>query len=195
MKYSLSEINELIRNRRSIYPKQFSDREVHREQIQVMIENARWAPSHKMTEPWRFVVFMAEAKDQFGKFHAELYKQESGEAFTQMKYDKLRSNADLSSAVIAIVMKRDEKESVPENEELAAVACAVQNMHLTATAFGLGGYWGSGGMTYNPKMRDYLGFGEKDKVLGFFYLGYPKIEWPRKPVRKEVREITDWRTE
>lgn len=193
MKFSLSEINEVIRNRRSIYPKQFSDRKVHKEQIQVMIENARWAPSHKLTEPWRFVVFMEEGKDKFGQFHAELYKKEIGDDFSQLKFDKIKNNADRSSAVIAIVMKRDEKKSVPEQEELAAVACAVQNMHLTATAFGLAAYWGSGGMTYNPKMREYLGFGDEDKVLGFFYVGYPEIEWPRKPVRKQVREITDWR--
>jgi nitroreductase len=90
-------------------------------------------------------------------------------------------------------MKRDERESVPMEEEIAAVACAVQNMHLTATAFGLGAYWGTGGMTYHPKMREYLGFTEKDRVMGLFYVGYPNIEWPRKSIRKQVREITEWR--
>ena len=35
---------------------------------------------------------------------------------------------------------------MPEWEETAAVACAVQNMHLTLTAEGLAGYWSSGGV-------------------------------------------------
>ena len=193
MKFSLSEINEVIRSRRSIYPKQFSSRKVHAEQIQVMIENARWAPSHRLTEPWRFVVFQDDAKNDLGAFHAALYEKESGESFNAFKKEKILMNASKSSAIISVVLKRDELKRVPRKEEYASVSCAVQNLHLTATAFGIGGYWGTGAMTYHPEMRAHLGFEEQDEVVGFFYLGYPEIEWPRKQVRKQVREITEWR--
>ena len=57
MRYNLSEITELIRNRRTIYPEQFSDRKVHLEQIELILNNAQWAPTHGNTQPWRFVVF------------------------------------------------------------------------------------------------------------------------------------------
>ena len=60
MKYNLSEITDLIRNRRTIYPEQFSDRKVHKEQIELILRNSQWAPTHGNTQPWRFVVFTEE---------------------------------------------------------------------------------------------------------------------------------------
>ena len=74
MKYNLSEINEVIRNRRTIYPKHFSSRKVHREQVEAMLENARWAPTHKMTQPWHFKVFMGEGLQKLAAFYEERAK-------------------------------------------------------------------------------------------------------------------------
>ncbi len=158
----------------------------------MMLENARWAPTHKMTQPWSFEVFMGEACTRFGKDHAEMYKAASGDAFMEKKYEKIQMNAAKSSAIIAICMKRDEEERIPLQEEISAVSMAVQNLHLTATAYGIGGYWGSGGMTYSAEMKKYLGLKEADRCLGFFYLGYPDIDWPRKTLRDEVRMFTKW---
>ena len=42
MRFNLSEINELIRSRRTIYPEQFSDRKVHKEQIELAWHRLRW---------------------------------------------------------------------------------------------------------------------------------------------------------
>ncbi len=193
MKYSLSEINEVIRNRRSIYPKQFSDRPVHKEQIKLLLENARWAPTHKMTEPWRFKVFMGNGRSKLAEFHAQAYKGETApDKFLERKYEKIRFNVMQSSAVIAIIMKRDPEHRVPEEEEVCSVACAVQNMHLTATAYGIGLYWGSGGMTRSESMKKFLGLDEEDRCLGFLYIGYPKGDWPRKTLRNEPRLFTEW---
>ena len=86
-------------------------------------------------------------------------------------------------------MKRDEKERLPEIEEVEAVACAVQNMCLTATAYGLGSYWGSGGITYFEDAKSFFGLGAKDKLLGFLYLGIPKTMPPagkRRPIEEKV---------
>ena len=58
MKYNLSEITDLIKNRRTIYPEQYSDRKIHKEQIEVLLNNAIWAPSHGLTQPLAFKVFM-----------------------------------------------------------------------------------------------------------------------------------------
>ena len=61
MRYNLSEITEIIRDRRSIYPEQYSKRKIHREQIELLLNNAIWAPSHGLTQPWRFVVLQDNA--------------------------------------------------------------------------------------------------------------------------------------
>lgn len=193
MKYNLSEILEVIENRRTIRPEQFSERKVHKEIVAMMMDAARWAPTHRFTQPWRFKAFMGESLLQFGKDHAEMYKQSvDKENFDQKKYDKLVSRAEVSSAVIAICMKRDEKHSVPEVEEVLAVGCAVQNMHLVGTAYGIGCYWNTGGMTFSKEMHDYLNLGTEDKVLGLYYVGYPAIDWP-KGQRRPLEYYTEWR--
>ena len=192
MKYNLSEINEVIRNRRSIYPEQHSGRQVHREVIEDLLENARWAPTHKLTQPWYFKIFQGDGLQKLAEFHAETYKEITPEEnFRERKYNKLRERTLKSSAVIAVAMKRDPKESVPEVEEVCAVACAVQNMALTATAYGLAFYWSTGGLTFHSTMREFLGLEEKDKVLGLIYLGYPDMDWP-KGQRRPQEYYTDW---
>jgi nitroreductase len=191
MRYNLSEVLEVIKNRRSIYPEQYSERKVSKEQLEKMLEAARWAPTHKLTQPWRFKVFYGEkALKKFADFHAETYKKITPpEDFSEMKYNKLKTRPLMASAVIAVCMERNPK--VPEIEEIEAVACAVQNMHLIATAYGLGAYWGTGGLTYHPEMKKFLGLKEDDKCLGLFHVGYPKIEWP-KGQRKPMEYYTEW---
>ena len=193
MRFNVSEINECIRTRRTIAPEFFSNRKVQKELIEVMLENARWAPTHKLTQPWRFKVFYGKGLESFSEWHAETYKQVTPEdQFKAPKYRKMKERPLMASAIIAVIMKRDEKESLPEVEEIAAVSAAVQNMYITASAYGLAAYWGSGGLTYTQEMKDYLGIGEKDMCLGLFYVGYPSIEWPKKTERMERRLVTEW---
>ncbi|MDA9563595.1 nitroreductase [Flavobacteriales bacterium] len=195
MKYNLSEITEVIQNRRSIYPKDFSQRKVHREMIEKMLDNARWAPTHGLTQPWLFRVFMGEGLNKLAAFHADTYKAITpADQFLERKYEKLSANVMRSSAVIALCMKRQEIEKIPEIEEIEAVACATQNMHLTATAYGLGAYWSTGGLTYSQEMKTFLELEDKDKCLGLFYVGYPDVDWP-KSQRQPIEYYTEWVTE
>ncbi|KUG09349.1 nitroreductase family protein [Solirubrum puertoriconensis] len=186
-------INELVRARRSIQPVQFvPDKQVPDEVVQQLLENANWAPTHKRTEPWRFVVFSGEGRRKLAEFQAELYRQQAGPNFDEKKYQKLLHNPMRSSHVIAIGLKRHFV--LPEEEEVAAVACAVQNLHLTATAYGLGGYWGSGGITYMEEAKPFFGLAPEDKLLGFFYLGYVQTE-PGSNIRKPIADKVTWVTE
>jgi nitroreductase len=86
-------------------------------------------------------------------------------------------------------MKRDEKKSVPEIEEIGAVFCAIENMYLTATAYGVGCYLSTGGITYFEEAKEFFGPGREDRLIGFFNLGMPRIDWPlgkRKPIEDKV---------
>ena len=88
-------------------------------------------------------------------------------------------------------MKRQEEERISELDEIMAVAAAVQNMHLTCTAYGLAAFWSTPGFMKTDDMKEFLGLGEKDRCLGFFYLGYPENEWP-KGRRKPIEYVTEW---
>ena len=195
MEYNVEEINRLIRNRRSVFPKQFeAGRKIDDAIVQEILENATWAPNHGHTEPWRFVVFTDGGLQKLATFQAELYKKEAGENFKEATYQTLSNNPLKASHVIALCMKRDPNKKFPEVEEIAAASCAVQNIYLSVTAYGLGGYWTTGGVTYKQSAKEFFGLGEDDKLLGFFYLAHvavPSVAGKRKPVEEKVEWVKE----
>ncbi len=190
-----AQLNELIKNRRSVFPKQFAEGKVVPDEIITQIlENASWAPSHGQTEPWRFVVFTGEGLKKLAHFQSELYKESSGERFKEATYANLQSNPLKASHIIALCMKRDPNKKFPEIEEIEAVSAAVQNIYLSVTAYGLGGYWTTGGITYNEKAKPFFGLDEDDKLLGFFYIAYVEVPSPagkRKPLEEKVSWVRE----
>lgn len=195
MRFNLSEVTELIRERRTIYPEQFSKRKVHKEQIELILNNAQYAPTHGNTQPWRFKVFTDEGRQTLSDFLVETYKsQTQQEEQRSTTIAKLTNRPLNSSVVIAVCMKRQEEEKILEIEEIEAVACAIQNMHLTATAYGLGAFWSTPKLIYTEEMNTFLHLDKKDKCLGLFYIGYPAIEWPKKH-RKPLEYTTEWKTQ
>lgn len=192
MRYNISEITELIKDRRTITPEFYSDRVVHREIVENVLNAAIWAPTHGKTQPWRFKVFMEEGRQKLADFLGKTYLELTPpEMQNDMKLAKMMTRTMKSSVVIAIVMERQLTEKIPEIEEVEAVACAVQNMHLALTAYGIGGFWATPKLIYHPKMNDFLQIGEKDKCLGLFYMGYTREEWP-KGQRKPIEYVTEW---
>lgn len=192
MRYNLSEIKSVIEDRRSIRPECFSSRKVHKEIVMELLDAAKWAPTHRYTQPWHFNVFTGEGLQKLSEFQSELYRTKKDDDFKQEKFDKLKERPLMATAIIGICMKRDEAERNPIDEELAAVSMAVQNMMLVAAAHGIGAFWSSGGVTYLSETKEFMGLGEKDKFLGFLYLGYPQDGWPRKTRRKPQEYFTDW---
>lgn len=183
--------NDLIKSRRSVFQQQYSGERVDDNIVQQMLENANWAPNHKMTEPWRFIVYTGDGIHQLAEAQAALYKKVTTEdgTYKEDRYQSLLTKPLLSSHIIAVGMRRDEKKSVPEIEEIGAVYCAVQNMYLTATAYGVGCYLSSGGITYFDEARELFGLRADDRLLGFLHIGIPKGPLPegkRRPVSEKV---------
>ncbi len=188
--FDVDQVNLLIHSRRSVYTNQFiSGKPIPEEIIRQLLENANWAPTHKNTEPWRFVIFSGNGLKKLAEFQAALYKKNSGERYKEEKFEKLLKTPTECSHVIALCMKRSLDVNIPEIEEIAAVACAVQNLYLSACAYGLGGYWGTGGITYDEEAKPFFSLGEKDRLMGFFYLGFVRVPSPkgfRKPVEDKI---------
>lgn len=195
MKYNLSEITDLIRDRRTVYPEAFSSRKIQKEQIELLLNNAIWAPTHGKTQPWRFTVFMENGLESLAECLAEAYVSSTPpEQQNDLKLAKFLNRPKLSAAVIAVAMKRDETGRISEQDEMAAVAAAVQNMLLTATAYGIGSFWSTPGILNTALLRSFLDLAETDKCIGLIYLGYPKEEWPSGQ-RKPIEYLTTWRAQ
>ncbi len=194
MSFNAELINEVIQRRRSVFLQQYTGESVDDTVIHQMLQNANWAPTHKFTEPWRFVVFTGDGLKALGDFQADLYREltQRDGTFKEDRYENLRRKPLLSSYIIAVCMKRDTKNSIPEIEEIGAVFCAVQNMHLTATAYGVGAYLSTGGITYFDEAKEFFGLSKDDKLLGFLHVGMPKGDLSlgkRKGMDEKVRWV------
>jgi nitroreductase len=166
--------NEIIESRRSTFPYQFEKgKHIPDEIIRQILENANRAPTHKKTEPWRFTIFTGEGLQRFSQMQAEIYTRYAGDKFKDTKLLNLINYPLMSSHVIAIGMKRSKEQVVPEIEEIIAIGCAIENIYLTVNAYGLGGYLSTGGITYLEEAKSYFDLEDEDKLIGFFYIGYP----------------------
>jgi nitroreductase len=188
----LSQITALIRARRSVKPPDYEfERPVAAELWRGLLENAIWAPTHGLTEPWRFHVFEGAARRRLADALQQAYRESTPEAeFRADKFDKLAANPRLAPLVIAIVLER-RSAKVPEIEEIEAVACAVQNLLLSATAAGLASFWSSPPVLDAPHFQSWLGLAETDRCLGLIYLGWPRAGLPlprvgRRPLEEKL---------
>lgn len=181
-------IFDLIKKRRSIFPVQYNDKPMAKTDIEKVLEAANWAPTHKKTEPWRFRVMQGEIQEKLGLFLSLKYL-ETDPSPKEFKAKKLIENPKLAGAVIAICMQRDSMKSVPEWEEIAAVAMAVQNMWLACTELGIGAYWSSPGLI--KYMGEFFDMNENEACLGFFYMGHYDGEIPDS-ARTPIENKTVW---
>ncbi|MGV6829005.1 MAG: nitroreductase family protein [Flavobacteriales bacterium] len=180
-------IEQVIQQRRSVYPPQYNHTPIQKQEIEELLEAANFAPTHKKTQPWRFkVMHSKESREAFGEALSNAYKTFAPK-FSNIMYKKISQKPVMAGAVIAICMQRDEQ--IAEWEEMAAVAMAVQNMWLLASEKKIGAYWGT--PPFAPLLKNFLNLKEGEQCLGFFFLGntnlYPE-DWDRKP----VTELTEW---
>ncbi len=186
-----SNFNDIIKNRRATPPKFLAKKEISKEVIHEILENANWAPNHKNTEPWRFKVYTGESKQKLGNtIHSLLVeKLELGEPINPLKVDKFKSSIGNVPVAIAIILERDAAERVPEWQEIAAVSMAVQNMWLSATHLGLGAFWAT--PDFLPLLNDIIEIQPGQKLLGFFYIGHIAMDFPS-PGRGDIEAKVEW---
>lgn len=163
-----SVLKKIIENRRSVFPKDYQDSPIDDEILEQILTSANFAPNHKKTKPWRLKVFRNEDKTLLGQKLAEVYKTTvSPETFLEKKYLDISNKIEKADAIITISVNFSGL--LPEWEEIAATAMAVQNMYLTASVNSVGCYWSTPGMIRH--LAEFLGLEENQKCYGLFYLG------------------------
>lgn len=186
-----ADIASLIANRRTVKPDRYTGKTIDDQVIEQLLEAANWAPTHGYTEPWRFIVYTEEGKEELISILNKLDVEAAGE--NEIRYQKLRARVMQSSHIIAIGMQRGENPKIPVIEEAQSVAMAVQNMWLLASSMGIGAYWSTGAQAYNAPLTEALGWDlDRDLAMGFFYIGDFEGEWPAGRRISSVGEKTRW---
>ncbi len=185
-------LSNIIKSRRSIFPASYIQKEIPVAVLEQILESANYAPTHKLTQPWRFTVIRKEAKTRLGEMLGQLYKElVPADKFLQKKFDSFSEKTSQADCILAINIQFH-PDKVPAWEEIAAVGCAVQNMALTAESLNVGGYWSSPPLI--ESLGEFLGLKENEKCYGLFYLGYHEeatLKLNRTPIAEKVKWMED----
>lgn len=164
------------RTRRSIKPASMDGtRPVPHELLVEILTDAHWAPTHGMTQPWRFHVFVGDGRVRLADALQSIYDTTtpSGEIRPD-KRTKLRDGVLQAPVCIAVSALTDTGGRISKLDEICATACAVQNLMLSAHQRGVGSYWSTPPVACQAAFTDWLGFDSRHTAMGLVYLGYPK---------------------
>lgn len=166
------DVDDAIRSRRT--HKAFAPDPLPRALIDELLELARWAPNHNLTNPWRFRVLGPQA--------LEALKRAAGpEAATKL---------ERAPTLIAATAKRSE-DPLQDEEDLCATACATYAVLLAAHARGLAGYWRTPGVLRTSAGLEALGIGGDERFVALIHLGWPRQE-RQPPERLPQQDVVNY---
>ncbi len=161
------ELEEAIRTRRT--QKVFGTEPVARETLLELLELARWAPNHHLTNPWRFGVVGPAAR-------AALRAAAGPEAAAKL---------DRAPTLVVVSVVGDDE------EDLLATGCAAYVVLLAAHGRGLAGYWRTPQVLRTDAGRAAVGLGDDERFVGLLNLGRPR-QPARAPERAPVDEVVSF---
>jgi nitroreductase len=167
------EIDELIRTRRTV--KAYDPAPVDPATLDELFDLARWAPNHRLTNPWRFRVVGPRA--------LEALKAAAG--------PENAAKLDRAPTLVAVSAVQGGEDPVADEEDLLATATATFIVLLGAHGRGLGGYWRTPGVLRTPEGRAACGIPDAEKVLGLIHLGRAKGTRPA-PDRAPLDQIRSY---
>lgn len=164
------QIVELIRGRRSVvqFEQELPDPEIIRDAVEV----ARWAPNHRLTNPWRFHVLGPVSKDRVISLNTSMVVEKRGDSQAQAKDKRWRAVPGW-----LVVTCKDDADDLTARENYAATACAIQNLMLYLHSAGLASKWTTGAVTRAPDFFEACGIEpDNEYCVGLIWYGYPAQE-------------------
>ena len=169
----MTSLSELVRARRTT--KVFGEEPLDRGTIEELLELARWAPNHHLTNPWRFMVLgprsLARLKDAAGTEAA--------------------AKLDRAPTLIAVGALQGGADPVQDEEDLLAAGCAAFLVLLGAQERGLASYWRTPAVLRTPEGRAALNVPDDVHLIGLLHLG-PRRQQQPTPERAPVQDVVSW---
>jgi nitroreductase len=179
-------IIDAIQSRRTIH--EFRSDSIPEETLWRILDASRWAPNHRLTEPWRVTIIGRESREALAGALAN--QAASGQDLSVLARAKAEARRKvMSSPVLLAITCRLEGSPAQQVEDLAAVCAAMQNLQLAAWSEGIGSHWNTGKVTRLLETNVLLGLSERgEQLVGFLYLGYP-AQVPEPPKRRPIQEF------
>jgi|SRR5699024_5585539 len=165
---SAEQVAELLRGRRSIvrFKPELPDAGI----VRAAVEAARWAPNHRLTNPWRFYLLGAQTRDAVIRLNTAQVTATRGADAASAKDQRWRA----VPGWLAVTYRRAE-DALIDRENYAATACAVQNLMLYLHAAGVASKWTTGAVTRLPAFYQACAVDpEQESCVGLIWYGYPQ---------------------
>ena len=166
------EVEEAIRTRRT--HKAYRPEPVDRALLEEILELARWAPNHNLTNPWRLRVVGPQALERL--------KDAAGPESAK-KLDRAPT-----LVVVSCALTGDEIQS---EEDLHATACAAYIVLLAAHGRGLATYWRTPEVLRTPEGQAAVGMGDDERFVGLLHLGNP-VQEQKPPERLPADQVIEF---
>lgn len=140
-------------------------------ELAAMLAAADTAPDHGHLHPWRMIVLDEAHRQRVSDAYAAAQRavDDAPELVARAASKPLRG-----PCVVAAFARSVPHPKVPDWEQLAAAAAAVQNLCLAATALGYGSAWRTGWFADRPEVREALGAADDERVIGMVHVGTPR---------------------
>lgn len=190
-----------IDTRRSI--RRYEDKPVEAETIARILDAARVAPSAKNRQPWKFLVYSKEAKQELlhcmrtGIEREKKMPDLPGSAFGIPDAENTLRVMESAPVVVLVLDTNGKSPFVPLNtderfteiNDMLSIGAAVENMLLRAETMDIGTLWIGNTCFAYRELTEYIG--TKGQLVGAVALGY-KAERPRMRPRKKPEEIVEY---
>ena len=177
----LSRLGDLLRGRRTV--NFFTDKAVDHQLIADAVDVARWAPNHRLTQPWHFFHLGATSRAQVIDLAVELAKNSKGDTAAVSRRARLEAVPEWLAVTSAV-----SDDPLLDREDYAATSCAIQNLMLYLWQSGVGSKWTTGEVTRLPETLRILGLDPAHhRIAGLLWLGYPRQ--PSESIRGDFRAV------
>ena len=161
-----------IRARRT--HKKYGSAPLDGETLRELIDLGRFAPNHKLTQPWRFRALGPEIRSRIDELAGEREAMKLRRAptlvlATYLPWQPWTADTALLSG-----------DPIVDEEDLHATACAVYAVLLGATNRGLASYWRTPACFTEEPVREALGLAANERLVALIHLGPAVSEPPPK---------------
>ena len=147
------------------------------------------AADHGQLQPWRFLIVQEAGLETLGETFVSAALKKNPEASPAV-IDKCRNMPRRAPMIIVAIASCKEHPSIPKLEQILACGAATQNMLNAFFALGYGAVWRTGDMAYDPNVKQALGLGELEEIVGYIYVGTPAKQF-HKPDDVDVNAFFD----
>ena len=161
------------------------------EQLAQIFKASMNAPDHKRLKPYRFITIRGEARQALSEVFinaVKIRKPDVDAAYLEKQGQKpLRS-----PLIVVLVASLQDEPKVPEIEQMLCTGAVANNLMLASNALGFGSIWLTGDNTYDANVCRPLGLADSERIIGFIYMGTPKVKVPNREILNLSDKVMDW---